>query len=368
VIGRRTTTNVGVFLALSAFLVWLGATQLVLSGMGGRTLGLDFVDVSGLAPRSDVTMRGVPVGAVRHVELTPEALVHVEVGLDPGMTVPEGTKAEITRRSPIGDLVVELLPGTGPPIPDGGQIGVADTTPPPRPEETIEVLTRVLHAVPSEDLSSLVTELALAVRGRGKDLGSLSETTANLPERILVVRQELESLITNGPKVTGVLAANANTLADDIAQTAALADILRDRRYDLVALSANGADFAEVAGDLIGGQKANLACLIADFGTVNATLAERQHLEDLIATLELNHYFFDGVAQVVQRGNDGLDWFRVQLLPHQEPPGRAYDPQRPPPDVFGANGCRSIYGPGVGPATQPGPVYLAAGSRLYRGT
>ena len=65
----------------------------------------------------------------------------------------------------------------------------------------------------------------------------------------LQVQQQLHDLIVTGPKVTGVFADNANTLADDISQTAALADILRDRRHDLVSLSKNGAAFANVAND-----------------------------------------------------------------------------------------------------------------------
>src|SRR5438093_551979 len=83
----------------------------------------------------------------------------------------------------------------------------------------------VLHAVPSQQLGSLVSTLATAVRGRAQDLATLSEATADLPQRLLQIQAQLRSLIVNGPKVTGVLAANAPQLADDIAQTAVLADI-----------------------------------------------------------------------------------------------------------------------------------------------
>jgi phospholipid/cholesterol/gamma-HCH transport system substrate-binding protein len=366
-IGKRTLINLGVFLGLAALLVYLGASRLVFTEGGGQTVNMDFADASGLAPRNDVTMRGVPVGTVTSVELTSKGLAHVTVLLQPDTTVPQGSKADITRRSPIGDLTIELTPGSGPPIPNDGSIPLSDTGIPPEPEKTIEELARVLHSVPSEDLTIVVSELAAALRGRGRDLATLSEAGADLPERILKVQAELRSLIENGPKVTGVLADNATALADDFRQTALLADILRDRRFDLVRLSENGADFATVANNLIAGEKANLACLIADFGSVNATLAEGQHLKDLQTTLELNHFFFDAVEISVQPGKDGIDWFRVQNLPPQQPHGRMYEPMRPPPDVFQGNSCSSIYGKGVGPPSQPGPVWLASGSRLHHG-
>jgi ABC-type transporter Mla subunit MlaD len=164
-----------------------------------------------------------------------------------------------------------------------------------------------------------------------------------------------------------VLASNAQTLADDIKQTALLADLLRDNRNQLVSLTKNGASFAGVANDLITKDKANLACLIADLATVNSTLAQPTSLRNLEGTLDLNHYFFDGVWNLVMTGKDGLAWFRVQLLPGQQPPGQAYPALRFPPDVYGADSCKSIYGNGVGAGSQPGALYLAPGSNYIPG-
>jgi phospholipid/cholesterol/gamma-HCH transport system substrate-binding protein len=365
-ITKRTLTNLVVFLGLALLLVWAGATQFVLQAGGGKTATFDFVDASGLAPRNDVTMRGVPVGHIKDVTLTNRGIVRVTVQLDPGTAVTRGTRAEITRRSPIGDLTLDLTPGSGPALPDGTHIGLRYTSSPPDPERTIEVLAQILHAVPSKDLGTLVSELATGLRGRGEDLATLSQASADLPERILQVRAQLESLIGNGPKVTGVLADNAKQLADDVSRTAELADILRDRRYDLLALSRHGASFSQVAGRLLHDEKANLACLVSDFGDVNSALAG--NLTNLEGALDLNHFFFDAVWSAVQMAKDkSLDWFRVHLVPPQEQHGEAYKPHRQPPGVYGGNSCQTRYGPGVGPATQPDGVYLAPGSKMHPG-
>jgi virulence factor Mce-like protein len=366
VTSRRVIVNVATFLAASVFLIALGVTQLLMQRTGGSVIAADFADSSGLSPRNDVTMRGVTVGSVRRVGLTPNA-ARIEMNLNPGVQVPKGTTAAAVRRSPIGDMTVELTPGDGPPMSEGGRIPLADTRPAPDAGKTVEVLADVLHAVPSEALSTVVSEAAAAVRGRGEEFARLSEVTADLPERILQVRTELESLIRTGPVVTGVLADNADVLADDITRTAQLADILRDRRYDLVDLYRNGAQFTRTAGDLVASEKANLACLVADLGNINSTLATAENLANLATALDTNHFFFGGVAQIVQVGLDGRTWFRVQLLPHTEPSGRPYKPQRPTPDVYAANACRSRYGPGVGPGTQPGVLQLAPESKLHPG-
>jgi phospholipid/cholesterol/gamma-HCH transport system substrate-binding protein len=366
VITKRTLVNLAVFLGISALLVFAGATQLVLQKGGGRTLGLEFADAGGLAPRDDVTMRGVPVGTVSEVTLTARGMVDVGVHLEPGTTVPSGTRAAITRRSPIGDITVELTPGSGAPLADGGLIPLAHTTSLPDAERTIEILAQVLHAVPSQDLSRLVSELATGLRGRGEDLATLAEAGADLPERLLQVKAQLESLIRNGPKVTGVFAAHADALAADITDTAVLTDILRDRRFDLVNLMKNGARFSQLAGSLLHDEKPNLACLVRDFGDVNATLAEPANLGNLRGALDFNHFFFDAVWQAVQEAKDGvMTWFRVQVLPHTEPPGRSYAPHRPPPDVYPGQACETRYGRGVGPVNQR-VYWLATGSRIVR--
>ena len=367
-ITRRVWINFAVFLGLAGLLVYLGMTQLVLQESGGRTLLLDFRNGAGILERNDVTMRGVPVGAVSDVTLSPKGLARVTIRLQPEITVPAGTTAEITRRSPIGDLTVELSPGNGEPLPDHAHLGVADTRSPPDPERTIAALARVLHSVPPDHLRTLVRELATAVRGRGRDLATLSEVSADLPEAILQVRGQLRHLIETGPKVTGVLAGNARTLADDLVQTAILADILRDNRYQLLHLSDNGARFLEVAGELIQSEKPNIACFVRDMGTINGTLAQPYNLQNLKNVLDLNHYFFDAVWQSVQQASTNpYAWFRVQLLPHQEPQGREYAHRLNPPDVFQGDACRTQYGPGVGPPGQPHPVWLARESRFHRG-
>lgn len=363
----RTGINVTTFLVAAIMLIYFGGRNLVFQQEAGRTLHAIFTDASGLSPRNDVTMRGVPVGTVEDVVLT-DKQVSVNMILDPGVRVPTGTTAEIVRRSPIGELTIELQPGQGAPLDDGGTIDVADTRPPPDVSTTIKVLADVLHEVPSADLTTVVHELATAVNGRSSDIARFSEDAADLPERLLLVRKELRNLITTSPKLTGVLADNAHVLANDITQTAGLADILRDRRFDLLELYRNGARFTKVANDIISTDKANIVCLLRDSGYFNGKIVDKR--DDLVAVLEQNHWFFNGVDEDVRRDTKTPGrgtWFRVQLLAHTEPQGRSYKPHRATPGVWSADGCRSNYGPGVGPATQTPALILAPDSALHKG-
>lgn len=361
-ITRRTTINVITFLVAAALLAFFGATRLVFTGGDGPMLSAHVEDSAGVQPRNDVTLRGLPVGTVRSVELT-ETGVRIDMQLEEGTEVPEGSKALITRRSPIGELTIELEPGDGPPLADGATIEMDDTIQPPDVSTTIKVFADVLHAVPSEDINTVVTELATAVRGRARDLARFTDASAALPERLLEVRSELEHLIRTGPSVSGVFAANAEVLADDLRQTAELADILRDRRFDLLELYRKGATFTEVAGDLLAAEKANLACFLRDAGTFNQALAERRH--HLAGALETNHHFFGGVEKAVRKDARGWTWFRVQVQPHTEPSGRSYEPKRGYPDVYPGRACTSQYGRGVSRPSQS-DVQLSRDSKIRR--
>ncbi|MGH2752739.1 MAG: MlaD family protein [Actinomycetota bacterium] len=366
-VGKRVYVNLLVFVLASFALIFLGARNLVYQQPAAGNIQARFTDASGLLPRNDVTMRGVVVGSVKEVDLAEDGNVNVVMNLEPDVVVPEGTIAEIVRRSPIGELTLELQPGEGEPMERGSTIAVEDTIPPPDVSKTIEVLADVLHEVPAEDLDTVVTELADAVRGRGDDISTFNRAAAELPEAILQVRVELEELITDGPKVTGVLADNADTLGDDLTQTRLLAELLADRKHDLVDLYRFGGDFTTIAGGLIGDEKANLSCLVADFGRINSVMGTQENLANLANTLDKNHFFFGAVEQLVQVGLDEGTWFRVQLIPPAQPHGKTYVPHRPPPDAYPGHACRSPFGHGVDAVDQPDAPTLATDSKLRRG-
>lgn len=366
-VNKRVYVNLLVFLIASALLTFLGAKNLVFQQATAGTMQARFTDASGLLPRNDVTMRGVVVGSVKQVDLAADGNVNVVMALEPGVIVPEDTIAEIVRRSPIGELTLELNPGEGEALPEGATIAVESTIPPPDVSKTIEVLADVLHEVPSEDLNTVVSELADAVRGRGGDLSTFNRAATELLEEILTVKTELEELITDGPEITGVLADNADTLGDDITQTQLLAELLADRKHDIVDLYKFGGDFTTIASDLIGDEKANPSCLVADFAHINSVLATQENLTNLANSLDKNHFFFDALDQSVQFGLDKGTWFRVQLIPPAQPHGTIYVPHRPPPDGYPGHACRSQFGPGVEAVDQPESPTLARDSRLRRG-
>jgi hypothetical protein len=96
-------------------------------------------------------------------------------------------------------------------------------------------------------------------------------------------------------------------------------------------------------------------------------MADSENLQNLREVLDLNHFFFGAVDEVVKHSpSDDLDWFRVHFL-SPEGHGQKYPHQRPPNDINPGHGCHSKFGEGVGPAKQGHKPYVAPGSKVRPG-
>ena len=127
----KKETAVGIFvliglLCVGYLTVKLGKMEIV--GDSGYTLCAQFTSVSGLRTGAEVEIAGVRVGRVTSIVLdknTPNA--NITLRLQPGVTVYDDAIASIKTSGLIGDKYVNISPGGGDPLEDGGTI--ADTEP-----------------------------------------------------------------------------------------------------------------------------------------------------------------------------------------------------------------------------------------------
>ncbi|MBJ7350903.1 MAG: MCE family protein, partial [Rhodococcus sp.] len=153
-------------------------------GFGQYKVALNLADSGGIFTNAEVTYRGVPVGTVGGLQLTPDG-VQVELKLDNGgPDIPSDTKAVVANRSAIGEQYVDLQPQTdqGPFLVDGSQIAAADTSTPVPVEDVLANTNTLVRSVPLENLTKVVNELGVAFDGKGNDLQSLVDSLGNISE------------------------------------------------------------------------------------------------------------------------------------------------------------------------------------------
>ncbi|MCM6775031.1 MCE family protein [Nocardia sp. CDC159] len=145
-------------------------------GFGQYEVTVKAKETGNLSKGAEVTYRGVPVGRVDGMDITPEGVV-IRLELDSGKPkVPASAHAVVANRSAIGEQYVDLQPSTsgGPYLHDGSVIDGAQT-----PIRVENLLADVNHFATTTDLRALsttVTELGKAFDGQGDNLRILVDS------------------------------------------------------------------------------------------------------------------------------------------------------------------------------------------------
>ncbi len=369
-IPRRVLLNLAAFLSVSLGLTAYGVFTLLRNPFAARTsVKTVLPDTAGLIKGLTATSNGVTVGTVNSVKLNPgNRSVTVTVSLDPGKTLPGDVSASVIRANPLGEQSVDFAPqhgGTAAPLPNGATVPVAAVGTPPNVGDVINIADTLFNAIPKQDLTTAVHELAVTLAGRGQDLRSITQTNLAFSQEFLNYQAQFQALLANSPPILNAVGNDGPELQQAIANTVVLSKVLADHRFDTVHLFANGIRLGQTLGGLIANNEPNLACLLHDFGRITANTAEPANLSNLDTALATNQEFFGPVDALSPLGTTkGLypgdpdhpqNWLRTYLiLPPAQPPAVSYNPHHELPPTKPGAGCQTEFGAGVAPATQPG--------------
>lgn len=375
---RRLTINLITFFTIAALVIGYGFLNLF--GNPFRepvTLVTRMPETAGLRPGFSVTLDGVVVGTVDDVELAEDG-VDITIALDEGQQVPGDAEARIVRASAIGEQRIDLTPtegGEAPPYPDGSRVPAAEDAVPPNVEEVITTVQDLLRALPTDDLNTVISESATALRGRAGDIHSLIRSTEIITTELLRRDDDLRALFENAPPALDGLTEAGDDIRAAVENTRLVTAILADRRTDIVELLRNGTTLSELADPILTDTRADLDCLIGSLGTLVTTL-DGKPLADLDRGLQLSETFFGVIDDVAVKGHtedvghgggtrDDQTWLRTRLLlPPPGPPALAYDPKVGTPTTRLGKPCDSPFAGGTGAPSQEDPAPVAAGGRI----
>jgi len=182
---KRQKIEVGVFLVSATALFVL--VLLVLAGVRGKRLDRYYIEfeenVSGLSEGSKVTYRGVPVGRILHLRVTPQNRVGITVGIDPDkVTLRQGVRAKISMQTLFGPFIIDLFGGT------------KKDTPPLYPGATIPVKTSLMAGLAEtvgEEVPTTLSEAKSLIKNLDRVLSGLA------PERIESILKQVEEVLTD---------------------------------------------------------------------------------------------------------------------------------------------------------------------------
>ncbi|MBM4036105.1 MAG: MCE family protein [Planctomycetes bacterium] len=344
---KRQKFEVGVF--LTAVIVIIAVVVLTLTGFRRQRLDRYYIEfeetIAGLAEGSRVSYRGVTVGKVLDLRVTPANKVGVTIGVDPTkVTLRRGVKARYSLLSLFGPYVIDLSGGTDveAPLlrPDEDVIPVrasvmadleetlADTVPLAltRVTELIKRLDTVLSKVKPEDIPNLfrrAEEVLASAKGAVEDIRARGgELAASLDKALRSTQAEAEKAIAKAAGAADKLQAATDATADragkllDAARAAIeenrkpLADVLKrlnealakaDKQLDGLELAATTKSIREAADKLGKGAEAvgeSAKTLAAARDDVRRSLTSIER--DLVRTL-------DDLDQALRSARDLLD-------------------------------------------------------------
>jgi virulence factor Mce-like protein len=381
-ISRRLLLNLIAFFVVSFGLVAYGVVNLLGNPFSSPTvLTTEFPNASGLYPGFQVELNGVPVGTVSSTALTKHA-TKVTMSINPGIKVPSNVEASVQIANDLGEQVVDLVPKqhTDPhTLASGSNVPAQPNEVPADVGQVVATATKLLQAIPANDLNKLIGELATSLRGNAGNLRTLVDAGTTFSKEFVAYQQQFTQLLANSPPALDAVTAVAPALRQDLANTAALVQVLSQQgQTGLHNLFANGSSAFTQINDLLTSQSANLGCFLHDTAGILTNLAQPSNLTNLSQGLAFNQFFFGAVDKIAVEGkavpptknsppNNNQVFLRTRLLlpPILSEQGVTYASANQIPDTLPGAGCTTVFGQGVGPATQAG-FTPAAGGHLVK--
>ena len=255
---------------------------------GYYTVTMNLPNAGGLFSSADVTYRGVSVGRVGSMGLTPTGIV---VNLDISNSaprIPANVQATVADLSAVGEEYVNLSPrtGGGPYLTAGSVIRQPDTKLPPSITSVLTSVNALVSSVPQQPLRTLVSQLGSAFNGQGPNLQVLLNSSSTLTQAATESLPQTTRLITDGQTVLATQAADSSAITSFGRSAEQLASTLDNSNSDLQRLIANTPQAAIQVAGLLRDNDLGLGAVIANLLTTSdVTLTRQPALEEMFSAL-----------------------------------------------------------------------------------
>jgi phospholipid/cholesterol/gamma-HCH transport system substrate-binding protein len=212
----------------------LAVIVLVLVTAGGPTYTLHavFANVNGLVRTGNVEVAGFNVGEITGISVRTGGYPEVTMKISDSYRVRQGAHAVIELGSLAGQLnrYVALSGGTGPVLPDGATIPLADTSQPVEIDEFLSALTPKTRT----ELRQLLRDAVYTLRGRGPDIEQALQYSTQAFEQAANVFNDFSA----NPAALQTLVARASQGAHAVASEPADVKDTVDRLGQLLTIAA----------------------------------------------------------------------------------------------------------------------------------
>ncbi len=244
-----------------------------LLGVGKINVKLQLPSTGGLYRFGNVTYRGVEVGKVTDVKLTPVG-AEATLTLNTSPKIPSDLQASVLSVSAVGEQYVDLLPRTdsGPYLEDGSVIAMKDTTIPQAVGPMLDQAGKLIESIPKERISDLLDESFTAFNGAGYDLQSLLDSASTISRDANAVSDQTRALIDDAVPLLDSQAQTTDAIRQWTSSLAGITGQIATNDPQIRTLLREGPGTAQEASRLLNDIKPTLPVLLANLTTVGQIL------------------------------------------------------------------------------------------------
>ncbi|MDQ4025281.1 MAG: MCE family protein [Actinomycetota bacterium] len=275
---------------------------------GVYTLSADLTDASGLQPGNEVRVAGVKVGTVKRVELRRDA-ARIEMELQDDVRIPVESALEVKLKTLLGQKFVDLqMPrafleaasagrdvdsATAGYFEEGGVIPLAQTSVPFEVYQAANEGTAVLKAIDKDALRELIVTLDETIGASKEELGRALHAAGDAGQVLARNSGPLKILLRQSAQLTETLSASGGDIDGILLRSAAVLDVLAERRATISSLLAATADLSRNLGVLIRVSKGSIEVGTADLNSVLALASgELETIEAALSELDTAQEMF----------------------------------------------------------------------------
>lgn len=297
-----------------------------------------FGESGGIFEGAEVTYRGVGVGRVTDMQLSPsgvDVVMDIDHASDP---IPSDVVAAVHNRSAVGEQYVDLLPQrTGEPYLHEGSVIERPDTRTPLPTTTLLTnLDQMVNSVGRQDLRTVVDEFGKAFGGTGEDIGRIIDTSNSYIETADNHFDMTSRLIRDGRTVLQTQIDSASAIDTFATNLAKFSDTLVRSDRDIRHVIDSGSTAANAMRSLIRENRAGLSQMFNNFVTNGEITVRRLH--GIEQVLVLYPYVVEGGFTVLAKDPEtGLYDAHFGMIMTSEPhvcdDGYQSTNQRPPQNL-----------------------------------
>lgn len=257
-------------------------------GIGTYGVSADFVAGGGLYKNANVTYRGVAVGRVESVGLSPNGVI-AQMRLNSETAIPSNVTATVKSVSAVGEQYIDLVPPSSPAsskLTNGSRIERQNTRIGQDVADLLKRAETLLNSLGDTRLRELLHETFIAANGSGPELARLFESARLLVDEANANYPQVSQLIDQaGPFLQAQIRAGGDikSLSDGLARFTSEVRQADPQLRDTLATAPGATDEASTAFSGIRPNFPTLAASLANLGRVGVIY--NKSIEQLLVVL-----------------------------------------------------------------------------------